>query len=402
MNADKKYILALNEKLDEAASKVRILRNISWPLKVKEEFFSNNCEKLPEVSYPEFDHEPVLAIIKEIESMTGESDPVDQWARSIAHKVKHSALMLANRGTHEFFVHSRELYGDPTQRLEDSDMNTLDLAKHFDKMFDHVQDLDLGEPPEMCVLASALASDMEHAVNDMFGDLAPEVVMDPDLASKAIAGRRRIRIRPSACFTDKDINQLIEHEAAIHVATSINGKQQPYLSILGEAHAGTTKTQEGLAVFAEYITGFIDLDRVMRLTDRVIASQLAIEGGSFIDVYRFYLERTDSPESAFDCARRVMRGGVISGGAPFTKDIVYLDGFLRVHAYLRKCMIQGNLKDLDLLFTGKLDIGDIPVLSHFEDLGLIEKPIFKPSWMKDKRFLVTHLAYSSFLADRIR
>src|SRR5690606_15536517 len=112
---------------------------------------------------------------------------------------------------------------------------------------------DLGEPPEMCVMATALAEDMRIAVQEMFGELAPEVVMDPKMPSKAIAGSRRIKIRPSACFTDKDINQLIEHEAAIHVGTSINGKLQPHLKILSESHAGTTKTQEGIAVFAEYI-----------------------------------------------------------------------------------------------------------------------------------------------------
>ena len=137
----------------------------------------------------------------------------------------------------------------------------------------------------------------------------------------------------------------------------------------------------------------------MRLTDRVIASQMAIEGADFIEVYRYYLERSDTPEAAYDNARRVFRGGVITGGAPFTKDIVYLDGFIRVHTFLRKCMTEGNVEALDLLFCGKLDIEDIPVLKHFQDMGLIEKPQFKPTWMQDKRFLLTHLAYSSFLSD---
>jgi len=88
---------------------------------------------------------------------------------------------------------------------------------------------------------------------------------------------------------------------------------------------------------------------------------------------------------------------VISGGAPFTKDIVYLDGLIRVHNFLRIMVSQGRADLMDLLFVGKLDIEDIPVLSMFEKEGLIKKPEFLPPWMKDTRFLLTYLAYSSFL-----
>lgn len=399
MITDKEHIIKISDALEAAASDVRILRNIIWPIAVKDEFFKHKCEKVPEVTYDNFDPAEVIAQIKQIRTLTTENDPVNHWANRIADCIENSALMLASRGTPDFFKYSKALYGEPTEMLPGQNKNTLDLARHFDHIFDHIRDLDLGEPPEMCVMATALADDMRKAVQEMFGEFAPKVVMDPEMPSKAIAGSRRIKIRPSACFTDKDINQLIEHEAAIHVGTSINGKLQPHLKILSESHAGTTKTQEGIAVFAEYITGYIDLERVMRLTDRVIASQMAIEGADFIEVFRYYNERSDSPETAYDNTMRVFRGGVISGGAPFTKDIVYLDGFIKVHAFLRRCLMEGNAHTIDLLFCGKLDISDIPILEHFESLGLLEKPRFKPTWVQDKRFLLTHLAYSSFLSD---
>jgi len=103
----------------------------------------------------------------------------------------------------------------------------------------------------------------------------------------------------------------------IHVATSLNGHSQTDLKILSASHPGTTKTQEGLAVFAEYITGNLDLDRLRRLSDRIIAIQMGIDGADFIDLYRFYLTKTDRPSDAYENARRVCRGGVITGGAPF-------------------------------------------------------------------------------------
>jgi len=134
-----------------------------------------------------------------------------------------------------------------------------------------------------------------------------------------------------------------------------------------------------------------------RLSDRIVAIQMAIDGADFIEVYKFYLGKTHAEDQAFESTRRVFRGGVITGGAPFTKDIVYLDGLIRVHNFLRIMVSQGRADLMDLLFVGKLDIEDIPVISMFEKEGLIQQPEFLPPWMKDTRFLLTYLAYSSFL-----
>lgn len=398
MISDKEHIIQLSDMLEEAASDVRILRNLAWSSTVKEDFFRNKAEKLPDPEYPVYNPKDVLYQIRQIRKLANSDDPVHEWANKIADCIENSSMMLVSRGTHDFFKYSRKLYGDPTHPLPGEKKSALALAQHFDHIFDHVTEMHLGRELES-VAAVDLAAAIKEAVKRMFGENAPKVVLDEELASKAIAGRRRIRVRPTAKFTEKDINQLIEHEAAIHVGTSINGHSQPHIKILSESHAGTTKTQEGIAVFAEYITGFIDLDRVMRLTDRVLANQMAVDGADFIEVYRFYKKRSANDEAAYDNTRRVFRGGVITGGAPFTKDIVYLDGFIRVHQFLRECMMNGTTEDLELLFCGKLDISDIPVLKHFKSLGLIETPKYQPTWMDDKRYLLTHLAYSSFLSQ---
>jgi len=34
------------------------------------------------------------------------------------------------------------------------------------------------------------------------------------------------------------------------------------------------------------------------------------------DVYRYYLEQTGQPDQSFESARRVFRGGPVTGGAP--------------------------------------------------------------------------------------
>jgi uncharacterized protein (TIGR02421 family) len=171
------------------------------------------------------------------------------------------------------------------------------------------------------------------------------------------------------------------------------------MKILGGNYGAITKTQEGLAVFSEFITGSIDVERMYRLSDRVLAIQMAIDGASFIDVYRFFLKRTDVKTQAFENARRVFRGGVLEGGAPFTKDIVYLDGLIRVHNFFRSAVAKGREDILELIFSGKIDLDDIPVLIRMQKEGLIKKPNYIPYWLRNMDYLVCYFAFSVFMDD---
>ena len=72
----------------------------------------------------------------------------------------------------------------------------------------------------------------------------------------------------------------------VHVATTLNGRNQHKMKILGGNYGSITKTQEGLAVFSEFITGSIDIKRMYRIMDRVKAIQMAIDGADFIEVFR--------------------------------------------------------------------------------------------------------------------
>jgi len=141
----------------------------------------------------------------------------------------------------------------------------------------------------------------------------------------------------------------------------------------------------------------MDLERLRRLADRTIAIKMAVDGADFLQVYAFFLERTGAGIQAFENTRRVFRGGVVSGGAPFTKDIVYLDGLIRVHNFLRTLVSQGRPDCLPLMFCGKLDLEDIPVLAELSQEGICRRPQYLPRWASDMRFLLSYLAYSAFL-----
>lgn len=393
---ERERICRVSDLLYKASQSIRILSHVSWTNEIRDQFFEAGARELPVVTYPSFDAEMTIELVNEARRQM-QTSSIDGWFQRQATDIAQSARMLAACGTPDFFKFSHELYGAPCDLLPDEITHSLALAQRFDKILGMLTALDLGAPAPACNLARMVAEKMEFAVKEMFGTDAPEVQIVDELASNALAGPRRIRIRRTACFTDKDIVQLIHHEAYIHVATSLNGLAQPDLKILAAGHPGTTKTQEGLAVFAELITGSIDLDRMRRLADRVMAIQMAIDGADFIQVYQYFLGRTGSEQQSFENAKRVFRGGVLRGGAPFTKDVVYLDGLLRVHNFLRAIVATGRADCLRLLFCGKLDIEDIPVLYELTEMGLCRPAKYLPPWAADLRFLLCYLAYSSFL-----
>ena len=387
------------QALHAASRKIRILTHLSWPLNQRRAFLRD--QTLPRISYPSFDEAAALDLVNQARAyIDPTNDPAaleDAWLQDIARQLERSAAMLASCATPGFFTHSRNLYGAPRDRLRDNSATPLQLANSFDELFQDLNTTTQTQAPQPRFSAAEAVDRISATVSDHFGTAAPKVYVDDNLSANALAGAKRIRLRGGAWFSDNDIAQLIQHEAFIHVATALNGAAQASLPILAASHAGTTTTQEGLAVFAEFISGTMDIDRFRRLADRVTVTQMAIDGADFVEVFRFYRARDVAEAQAYENARRVFRGGVLSGGAPFTKDIVYLNGLVRVHNFLRTAVAAGRADCMTLLFCGKLDLEHLPALGKLNQLGLCKAPRFLPPWIADNRFLLSYLAYSSFL-----
>lgn len=392
--------------LRDAERPVRVLRTVAWEPEVRARFFADGERELPRPTYTPVDPSPTLARVAAARAAAAGLDPVIAgWLDRAAAAIELGARMLAAVGTPALHLLSAELYGLPTTPLTDQATTSLDLARTFEATLGAARVALSPEPPGLA--ADEVAAHVTRAVQRHFGAAAPPVTVVEHLSANALAGPAGIRLRAGARFTDLDARQLVQHEAFIHIATSLAGRAQDAVPILAAAHPGTTRTQEGLAVFAEFITGAIDPARLQRLADRVLAIQMAIDGADFLDVYRWFVEQTGGDrEQAFENARRVFRGGVLTGGAPFTKDIVYLDGLLRVHNFLRSAVAVGRADCITLLFAGKLDIEDVPALARLAELGLLAAPPHPPPWVADLRFLVAYLAYSGFLnqvdLDRVR
>lgn len=382
--------------LNKAARPLRILSAVAWDDSVRRDFLKTR--KLPKPDYAPIYIDDSLSLIRDARTLISGDHVIHHWLSRTAQDLEMTAYMIRARGTPEFFEHSVALYKQPTRLMLDGTTKVIDMARHIDETLDG---LDIHKLViagyETRLSAAEFANKLRPHLTHHFGESAPRVELADSLSAKAVAGSRRIRVRGSATFTSRDIDQLLQHEALIHVATALNGRAQGHFPILGRAHAGTTETQEGLAVFAEIISGAMDPVRFRRLADRVIAIQQAIDGADFHEVFEFYLDRTGDLNEAFENTRRIFRGGVISGGAPFTKDMVYLNGLLRVHNFMRSVVKLGRADLIHLLFAGKMDIEDLPALAQMASADQLTSPSFMPPWAKDLRFLVSYMAYSSFL-----
>lgn len=382
--------------LSAAASSIRILRNLAWDDSLRTKFLIDKRPPNPE--YLTADTSDCLYHIKEANRQIQGSHVVFAWLERISTSLEQTAHMLETRGSRDFHKFSCELYGAPTKHLIDRKTRVIDMARHMDKT---LAELDIDklviDGYETFMDSETFAEKLRPHLTEHFDQKAPSVEIHDNLSAKASAGSRRIRIRSGEKFTQRDVYQLIQHEALIHASTALNGRAQPFFPIIGRALARTTEIQEGLAVFAEMISGAMDPRRFRRLADRVLAIQMSIDGANFNEVFDFYVERTDNQETAYENTRRVFRGGLISGGAPFTKDLVYLNGLLRVHNFMRSVVKMGRADLIRLLFVGKLDIEDVPALALLAREGWVEKAEFMPPWSKDLRFLVSYLGYSSFL-----
>ena len=382
--------------LERASAAMRILSSVAWDETLKTNFLKT--KKLPNPEYPKVDTQKARRHIADGRALILGDHVVFSWLSRLADKLEITANMIDARGTTDFFGCSVQLYGQPTRLMLDRKTRVLDMAQQMDQVLDDFDfDQLVMDGQQKTLTSTQFARGLKPLLVKYFGIYAPKIKVTSKLSAKALASARRIRVRKSASFTERDIDQLLQHEALIHVATAMNGKAQRNFPILGRAHAGTTEIQEGLAVFAEIISGAMDPKRFRRLSARVLAIQNAIDGADFKEVFDSFIARDIDPSQAYENTRRVFRGGLVTGGAPFTKDMVYLNGLLRVHNFMRTVVGLGRADLIRILFVGKMDLEDLPALAQLASQNRIKPAQFMPNWAMDLRFLVSYMAYSSFL-----
>jgi uncharacterized protein (TIGR02421 family) len=165
------------------------------------------------------------------------------------------------------------------------------------------------------------------------------------------------------------VDALIQHEIGTHVVTYINGRSQP-LRILAAGLAGSEQLQEGLAIFAEYLAGGFNENRLRMIAARVVAVRRLVEGATLPAVVAELSDQQGIPlRAAFGVAIRVFRGGGL------TRDAIYLRGLLQLLAYL------AGGGALEPLLVGKIAIEQVPLVEELVRRQVLRPPPLRPRWL---------------------
>ncbi|WP_049622210.1 flavohemoglobin expression-modulating QEGLA motif protein [Frateuria defendens] len=391
---------ALDRRLLEAVRPIRILPTVSWPASLENRLivdYAAGRYALPEVSYVRPDLAAVRKELAAIGREAGHHDPLGEYLCRTAESWRIAAEMLEAVGTRGVTAPSIVLYGRPGDAIPGSDTSNLDAARYFVELADELgADLKTVDvSPHLP--AESLRSELAGTLDDFFGAGIIRVEVDDELTAKAAAGATRVRLRGGASFSDYDRHQLLAHEAFVHSLTALNGRAQPVLASLGRTSPRVTATQEGLAVFAELISGAIDIARLKRISLRILAIDMALAGADFVEVYHYFREHGQSVADSFHSTQRVFRGVPTIGGAAFAKDNVYLSGLLAVHTFFRWAFRQQRMDLLRNLFAGKLALHDVLSLEPHFASGAIAPPRWLPPWMQQMHGLAGKLAFSLFI-----
>ena len=397
------HCAALDRRLVAAIRSIRILPTVAWPPTIERSFLAlgeGAAPRLPHVHYTPPDLSRERAELEAIHNEADAAHPLGEYLRSTAASWLTAAAMLEAIGTPVVSVLSATLYGSPGDAIPGSTLSNIDAARHFVAVADELGASHADDGSAATLSAETLRADLMPALDALFGAGRIAVEIDPDLTAKAAAGATRIRLRASSCFSEYDCHQLLAHEAFVHTLTALNGREQPHLRSFGRTSPRATATQEGLAVFAELISGSIDIGRLKRISLRILAIDRALSGADFVEVFRFFRDAGQTASDSFNSAQRVFRGVPTAGGAAFAKDNVYLHGLLTVHTFFRWALKNQRFDLTRALFAGKMALGDVMALAPWFANGFIAPAQFLPPWLRRTRGLAGSLAFSLF-ANRI-
>lgn len=404
----KEKISALSEKLVEIQRPIRVLDAIKWDAKTEHDFFAAGARELPRVDteyYSKialgFDPEKKdleLADLGFLISRTlGDDDSIGLLLMNMVGEYRDVVAMLAARGTPEFYQSSRRLYGSPKDKFFSGQMSVMDQGKALYEILSALENKFLGHEYPKNIPSEDVVAELKSRFSRSFLQGRIDVRISDGIVADAAAGSDVIKIKQGTFFSKKDIDIFEVHEGWVHVGSTLNGKQQKVAKFLSKGSPRVSATQEGLAILMEILTFSTYPLRARAINDRILGIDKAEEGANFLEVYEFYQTEGYSDPDSFRNAMRVFRGGVISGGSPFTKDISYCRGFVENYNFIRSAIRRGRPEIVPFLFAGKLHVDDIPMLYAKSLEGIVDAPTFLPPQFEDMNGLAVWMSFSNFL-----
>ena len=408
LNNVEQTIRELSDRIVAAQNPIRVLDAIKWTDDIKNDFFKHKFQKLPKVNEEYYKHIPLgfdpekkveefYNIEHDIKRKLGKYNAASRLMQNRCREYRDVVQMLQVRGQRKFTEIAQDLYGSSDDAFYAGAPTLRDLASLVSSVLENIQDKTITEKDKTIYTAQEGVDILTKKLSSYFydGDKIYVKVSD-NIISDASAGADTIKLRADLKFSERVLQLYEVHEGWVHLGTTINGLRQPICTFLGKGPPSAIITQEGLAMLTEIFTFSSYPGRVRRITNRIIAIDMAEEGANFIDVFRFFQEQGGSEEENYHNTVRVFRGSTPNQG-PFTKDLAYSKGFILLYNYIRLVMRKGNLSHIPLLFMGKISLRQIHLIAELAEDNIIIPPKYVPPQFQDKAALSAWMSYSLFL-----
>jgi uncharacterized protein (TIGR02421 family) len=401
-------VRSLSDRLVEAQRPIRILDSLKWDDDVEAAFFAAGARSLPPVGLEYYGRRPLpfdpdakrlefRTLERDVRRRLGKDHPAGRIMVRMCEEYRQVVELLLHRGTPQFAVLAKQLYGGPSDSFHAGEASLADLARMMSSTLDNLAQENAHPREEPALDGAEAVRVLAARLADFFGDTAVRVRLADGILADAAAGSDYIKLRGDARFTARQLRLLEVHEGWVHLGTTRNGQSQPVCTFLSKGPPSSTLTQEGLAVLTELLAFASHPGRVRRLAHRIEAVAKAEAGADFLDVYRFFLTAGHTPRDSYHHAVRIFRGSLPAGCGPFTKDLCYNKGFVLVYNFMRTAVRRGMVRRIPLLFVGKTNLEDVKTLAQLADEGLIAPPRYVPPPFADLHALSAWLCYANFL-----
>ena len=359
-------IFDIDANLNRLVKNIELLNYIN-PLNIaaeKKKFFSAKYNYEPEFKYPKikFDGYKLHRLLFSQRLERIEDDAIRQLYEDVIYEYSGLIECIETVGKgKKFYFNSLKSFGTPTER-------DIENAK-FILRFDNVDNADL-DPIHDAKYAKQYFNEFSERYDFKY---TVKISNNLSAAAMVLNNTQTLVLRKNHKFSNNQLRVLANHEIGVHLVTTFNGLLQP-LKVFSNGFPNNVETQEGLAVYSEYMSGSLTMYRLRELAFRVIAANSLSKGYSFSDTFdllygQYKLERNE----AFSITQRVHRGG------GFTKDFLYLTGLRNVFQFAN------DNQDLGKLLMGKVCMSYTNTIDKLIDLGLAIPPIhFTDAYLENK------------------
>lgn len=346
------HLLDIDFNLNRLVKQIELLNYIN-PLNIEQEkkqFFSAKYNYQPNFKYPKLKFNGYklhrLFFSQRLERI--EQENIRQLYEDIIYEYSGliECIQTINQGR-KFYFNSLKSFGTPTEK----DLENAKFILRFTVDDTNEEMLPVYTVHEAKAYFEKFAERYGFTFNI-------KLSTNISAAAMVLNNNQTLVLKKNHTFSKNQLKVLANHEVGVHLVTTFNALTQP-LKVFSNGFPNNVETQEGLAVYAEYMSGCLTLTRLHELAYRIIAVDTLAKGYQFADTFDLLFNQYKlNRDKAFAITLRVHRGG------GFTKDWLYLSGLQKIVHFSQE------QKDFDPLLTGKVALQYTPVIKELQELKL--------------------------------